>query len=136
MKSKTMVTIRVMLRPSERSSQDRILEFWRQYGDTVMPQFLVDVGGTDPDVYQNSGIEGVFPRCTLPFKSLDVRWDGKVPLCSYSQRGGSAEGIILGNVNGSSLVELWNSPLMKQYRRAHRSRAEELMPICNGCMGT
>lgn len=135
--SRTHMNIRVMLRPSERADEPRIAGFWRPYADTVMPQYLIEAGGSDDDVYAPVRAPNAFPRCTLPFKAIDVHWSGNVPLCTYSDKqSGWPEGMPLGNINERSLVDLWNDPLLRQYRRAHRERDESGMPLCNGCFGS
>jgi MoaA/NifB/PqqE/SkfB family radical SAM enzyme len=89
----TLTNIRVMLRPSERANEQEIIAFWRGYADTVMPQYIIQdkaVGDIDPDVYISARRDkDSYPRCTVPFKSLVVYWNGNVPLCgpSYEQTG-------------------------------------------------
>jgi MoaA/NifB/PqqE/SkfB family radical SAM enzyme len=134
---RTLINIRVMLRPSEKLDEPRIMRFWRAYADTVMSQYIIDVGGNDDDVYAPVHATGDYPRCTLPFKVLDVHWNGNVPLCSYSgKQTGQPEGLLLGNIRTRPLEDLWNDAVMSQYRRAHRTRDESLMPVCNGCFGS
>src|SRR5262245_12850802 len=82
----TLTNIRVMLRPSERVDEQAIIAFWRGYADTVMPQYVLQdkrVGDIDPDVYISARRDS-YPRCTVPFKSLVVYWNGNVPLCAPS----------------------------------------------------
>ena len=89
----------------------------------------------DTDAYQNvQRASNEYPRCTLPFKDLCVTWDGNVPLCQYSATQMGAEpGLLLGNVNTATIAGLWNAPLIRQYREAHRTRHTGKMPICAGC---
>ena len=134
---RTLINIRVMLRPSERADETRILGFWKGYADTVMSQYLIDAGGRDDDVYAPVRGTDRYPRCTLPFKVLDVHWNGNVPMCAYSGRQiGDPEGLRLGNIRSRTLMDLWNDALIRQYRRAHRDRDLSGMPICNGCFGS
>lgn len=132
----TLINIRLMLRPSQYEDEPRLLNFWRTYGDVVSKQYILNLDspsgpyGIDPVDYKRGG------RCTLPFKILDVNWSGNVPLCTYSRRQtGNPDGLPLGNINQHSIQELWQGPIIKQYREGHRFRKEELIPICKGCKG-
>jgi MoaA/NifB/PqqE/SkfB family radical SAM enzyme len=135
-RQRKFVNIRVMLRPSERPDEINLMQFWRKYGDEVTRQYIADWSGLDRDVYALECEVGRYPRCTLPFKQLDVYWNGNVPLCTYSHlQSGNREGVLLGNINDSTLGQLWNSPLIRNYRHGHRARDNSLTPICKGCAG-
>jgi MoaA/NifB/PqqE/SkfB family radical SAM enzyme len=135
--SSTMIDIRLMLRPSQFKDEQRLQNFWRPYGDVVSNQYVLNVDkgrsgsyGMDTVLYKPGA------RCTLPFKILDVNWSGNVPLCTYSRRQtGNPDGLAIGNINHTSLSEIWNGQIIKQYREGHRHRKEELLPICQGCKG-
>jgi len=134
----TLTNIRVMLRPSERANEQKILAFWRGYADTVMPQYIIQdklVGDIDPDVYISAQRDkDSYPQCTVPFKSLVVYWNGNVPLCApSSEQTGFPEGIVLGNINETSLAQLWKHPTLRQYRYGHRRRELNKIPICKSC---
>jgi MoaA/NifB/PqqE/SkfB family radical SAM enzyme len=132
--SLTLINIRVMLLPSQYGDEQRLLNFWRSYGDVVSKQYIFNFDsssyGYDTVVYKPGA------RCTLPFKILDVNWNGNVPLCTYSRRQtGKPDGLPIGNINENSLLEIWNGQIIRQYREGHRYRKEELLPICKGCPG-
>jgi MoaA/NifB/PqqE/SkfB family radical SAM enzyme len=130
--SRTLIAIRVMLGRSDHGHETEILEFWKPYGDVVSRQYILDFLGGPARGYTPVS-EG---RCTLPFKKLDVHWNGIVNLCSYSwMQTGDPEGVVLGNLNDETLFAMWNSPLMRQYREGHRRRLEEMIPVCRGCPG-
>jgi len=131
--SLTLINIRVMLLPSQYGDEQRLLNFWRSYGDVVSKQYILNFDSGSYG-YENSYKPG--SRCTLPFKILDLNWNGNVPLCTYSRRQtGKPEGLSIGNINQNSLLEIWNSQTIRQYREGHRYRKEELIPICKGCPG-
>jgi MoaA/NifB/PqqE/SkfB family radical SAM enzyme len=133
--SSLLVNIRIMLRPSQEADQEEMERFWKPYGDTINVLHLGDFGTGDPDTYPVR-LPGVFPRCTLTLREIEVRWNGDVPLCNRSDRQtGIPEGVLLGNINTNTILDLWSHPLMRQYRVAHRARDEENIPICNGCRG-
>ncbi len=137
--SDCVINIRIMVRPSQMGSYKKEMEFWKNYADRVMPQFLVHINNTEysHDLFkpiqknQNS-----FPKCSLPFKHIEVRHNGDVLLCYHSAYQLKNEaGLKIDNVLNKSITELWNSNIMKQYRNAHRTRKEKEMPICLGCSG-
>jgi MoaA/NifB/PqqE/SkfB family radical SAM enzyme len=135
-KRRALINIRVMIRPSQKNDELDMIDFWRQFGDTVMKQYVVDVTSRDDDAFKLHREAGRYPRCSLPFKIMNVHWNGEVPLCSYSHnQTEDKKQLILGNINDNSLLEIWNSPSMRQYRAGQRSRNESMMPLCNGCMG-
>jgi MoaA/NifB/PqqE/SkfB family radical SAM enzyme len=127
-----------MLRPSERSEEKKLITFWSRYGNTVVPQYviLLKLLGYKEDVYilKRDALQS-YPKCRLPFTSLDVNWNGDVPLCSLSGHQIGHPGLILGNVRTDRLSDIWNGKVMRQYREGHRTRDAFKMPICNGCIG-
>jgi MoaA/NifB/PqqE/SkfB family radical SAM enzyme len=130
--SRTLINVRVMLGRSDRGREAEILGFWKPYGDVVSKQYILDFLADPPQGFTPQ-TEG---RCTLPFKMLDVHWNGIVNLCSYSwMQTGDPEGVVLGNLVDTTLFAMWNSPLMRQYREGHRRRLEAMIPVCRGCPG-
>ena len=131
--SRTLIQIRVMVRPSEQRSLDRLLRFWGMYGDVVSTQMIQNYFEGDGDAFP-VGKPASYPSCVLPFRMLGVAWSGEVPLCRGSAfQTGKPEGLVLGNIHTSTLAEMWHGPLIRQYREGHRKRLAGLMPICCNC---
>ena len=139
MNAPSLINIRVMIHLSERASESNNLEFWRPFGDTVIPQYLHDEGRArevPADALFVHSSPDRYPRCTLPLKAMDVMWNGKVPLCDFSEKQtGNPEGLLLGNITDDTLQSLWNHKIMRQYRQGHRGRDVSKIPICQGCVG-
>jgi MoaA/NifB/PqqE/SkfB family radical SAM enzyme len=138
LRSHTITNIRLMLRPSERVAERELMAFWSNYADTVMPQYLVvkKTLAYKEDVYMPVEFhDQSYPKCSLPFKALDVNWNGNVPLCSLSAQQIGGLGLILGNVMTDMLGDIWNGNVMRQYREGHYRRDASKMPICKGCRG-
>jgi MoaA/NifB/PqqE/SkfB family radical SAM enzyme len=138
LRAPTMINIRAMIRPSQKSREREILKFWHRYADTAMPQYLFDyTRGKDSDVFEHrQNAFASIPRCSLPIKGMILHYNGRVPLCELSQRQtGIPEGLIAGDIHSSTIRDIWNSPLFRQYRFGHRARNAELTPICRGCLG-
>jgi MoaA/NifB/PqqE/SkfB family radical SAM enzyme len=133
MRSRTLLHVRVMLRPSELPSTDRLLAFWSRYGDVVSTQRLQDYFTQDGDIFVRGETEP-YPPCVLPFRTLGVSWDGDVPLCRVSAfQAGSPQGVRVGNIHETTLAEIWRCMLLHEYREGHRRRDPALMPICHNC---
>jgi len=131
--SPALVDVRVLLLPAQREHEARILEFWRDFADVVSKQYVVNFD------HGSQGYDSTYKpnaRCTLPFKILDVNWDGNVPMCTYSRmQTGNPQGLTLGNINQQTIAQMWNGPIIQQYRDGHRYQREELVPMCKGCSG-
>ena len=136
--SKTVTNIRLMIRPSELSRSQELTAYWKQFGETVMIQHIVERKKLSykEDVYQPVEFSSnSYPRCSQPFNSLYINWNGDVPLCSLSSQQVGEPGLIIGNVSHTSLTEIWNGKTMRQYREGHLTKNPEQMPICKGCVG-
>lgn len=134
----TLLQIRLMLRPSQREIAQQQAALLAPLVDTVMRQYIVKIKDMDyaDDVYRPIHQEtNTFPKCSVPFKNFEVKWNGDVPLCGVAASQVESKRLILGNINETSIVSLWNGEIMKQYRRGHRTRDTSKMPFCQGCTG-
>lgn len=133
--STAIINLRLMMRPSDRKCEKDIQRFWREYADTVMPQ-KVFVQTMVDDVYMPVQAEdNTYPVCALPFNSMEVNWNGDVPLCYNSMIQYRPPGFMIGNLKTDCLDDIWNGEVLRQYRRAHHKRIEDMMPLCRGCAG-
>lgn len=135
--SKTLINIRVMVGPDDFHRQKELMDFWKPYADVVSKQYVIDMIETEGnETFHTDAQVGRFPKCSLPFKIMDIQWNGNVPMCSYSwKQSGLNQGVLIGNIGKDRLRDIWNNPLIKQYRDAHRARDEKKMPLCNNCVG-
>ena len=135
--SKMIINARVMVHPSDDNKIEHIRSFWNQFADIVSIQFVVDISGKGGDVYSIQTSVEEYPKCALPFKQLNILWNGDVPMCTYYYlQADNPDDFILGNINKSGLKQLWTSPLIQHYRKAHKNRDIKNMPLCAGCGGT
>jgi len=65
------------------------------------------------------------------FFEANVRWDGRVPLCAHQFL--VAEQEWLGDLERSSLQEIWASPRLAEVRTAHRLREFDRVEFCKSC---
>lgn len=142
--SPSLISINLMLRPSQRSNQKEFISYWKRFVKRVTPQYIYKMSreiNLDEDIYipqqhyNNQKNNQLFPKCSLIFKTMSVNWDGNVPLCDFSFSQVGPPDIFLGNINNDTLRNLWNSIFMKQYRNGHRYRLIDRIPICKGCPG-
>lgn len=137
LRAQSLINIRLLMRPSQKGIEKKETGRWRAYADSVMPQYLVTQPlGYEKDLYVPiHQSRQSYPRCNLLLKSLFVHWNGDVPLCNDVINRIHPRDLIVGNINQDSLKIIWNHPLEKQYRHAHRHRKFEQIPVCNGCRG-
>lgn len=133
------LNIRLMVRPSTEVFRNEEVRLWSTYADTVMPQYVMKDPETSysEDMYFPKQVEAnSFPRCTLPFKDLQIRVNGDVPMCQIT---GSTKipgkKRIIGNILRTPLPELWASEELRRIRSAHRRRHASDMEVCRGCRG-
>jgi len=134
--SRARIVVRVMVRPSQRTRERALMAQWRPYADAVLRSYIYQLPDLehDPDVFVPARVPGDRPpRCGSPFKQQDVNWTGNVPLCGGSARQVGPPGLIVGNVRDASLAELWQHPLLRQYREGIRRADHASTPMCRGC---
>jgi MoaA/NifB/PqqE/SkfB family radical SAM enzyme len=66
--------------------------------------------------------------CVRPFRLLNINWKGEALICCNDYHGGVA----FGNVRDSTLTQLWNHPVINEYRRRLLVKDRSL-PLCSKC---
>lgn len=111
---------------------------WRPISDECTISSLF-AWPTDPDtalgMKPQTGIDGVTPInpdrivCASPFKGMSIEADGVVTACCVDAKADTK----LGDVRTQSLREIWDGPVMREFRlmqlRGERARNR----ACNGC---
>ena len=137
LKSKAVIKIRLMLRPSTRRFEKAETTFLSKYCDCVLPQWVIKHPESDysEDVFmQRSVAENTIPVCTVPFRDLQVRPDGHIPLCPA--KGCTIEKEkqqFIGNICTDSLIDVWQCNAMREIRTAHRTRKGDVLNSCLNC---
>lgn len=109
------------------SGIERFVGHWSQFVDVVGHMSVHDWGGILSSPLVNMTPIETHRVCFWPWFGFDVYWNGSVaPCCMYETDVG------LGNVNDSSLTEIWNSPEYQQFRWNMLYNQDEL-PICRTC---
>jgi radical SAM protein with 4Fe4S-binding SPASM domain len=66
--------------------------------------------------------------CVKPFRMLNINWRGDALVCCQDYHGE----VTVGNVRQATLTELWEGPVMTEYRR-HLYRKDRSLPLCRYC---
>lgn len=134
---KTIIKIRLMIRPSTKFLEREEREFYKAYCDTVLPQLVVKHPDSDymDDVFlQHHVALHNIPVCSVPYKDLQIRADGRIPICPSKGSALQKENqFFLGNICSDSILSLWNGDTMKEIRKAHRTRIGDILEICRDC---
>jgi hypothetical protein len=135
-RSKMLLHIRIMLKVSDIERMHDLRHYWEQHVDSVSVQHLFDRTGNGTNLFTiMPKVEGSFRQCEYPFKAMGICWNGDVPLCPAIEERlkVSDGGLLLGNVNDESLLEIWHGPSLRQYREAHRTCQRSDAPLCVSC---
>jgi MoaA/NifB/PqqE/SkfB family radical SAM enzyme len=135
-RSKMLLHIRIMLRVSDVERVPDLRRYWEQHADSVSVQHLFDRTGSGTNLFTiMPKVEGSFRQCEYPFKAMGIGWNGDVPLCPAieARLKVSDGGLLLGNVNDKSLLEIWHGPSLRRYREGHRTCDPSAAPLCVGC---
>jgi radical SAM protein with 4Fe4S-binding SPASM domain len=109
------------VRQNNSTDEQAFIEHWRTIADKVHVTDLHNWAGT-----LNTESDVNYP-CYRPWLTFTVLWDGRVSLCCADFDGK----IVLGNLNTSSIQEIWNA---EPYRDARRQHLESGGPdICRSC---
>lgn len=109
------------VRQNNTADEQAFIEHWRGIADKVHVTDLHNWAGT-----LNTESDVNYP-CYRPWLTFTVLWDGRVSLCCADFDGRT----ILGNLNTSSIRDIWNA---EPYRDARRQHLESGGPdICRSC---
>lgn len=136
--SKTIIGIRLMIRPSKRKKEKYYLNYWKSFCDTIIAQYVTKPLNLQyyEDIYVSTHeLHKTYPKCTYPSRAMQIKADGTVPLCCVMGNADASGMISLGNIKQKNIAELWDNPTITNYRKAHHYRDYENMPVCKGCLG-
>jgi len=128
-----MIQTVVMVHPSYCHHLKEIQQYWKRRADSVSAQRVGDYFDIRQDLFPINREDSEFKRCTDVFNHMNIHWDGDVPLCTATEYRHGKRGLLVGNINVSSLEELWTSELLGRYRRAHLALRPNDAPGCAAC---
>jgi MoaA/NifB/PqqE/SkfB family radical SAM enzyme len=109
------------VRQNNSADEQAFIEHWRTIADKIHVTDLHNWGGT---LNRESDVN--YP-CYRPWLTFTVLWDGRVSLCCADFDGRT----ILGDMNASSIQDIWNA---EPYRKVRREHLESGGPdICRSC---
>lgn len=135
-KSKAIIQVRLMLRPSTFHLRDLEATHFLRYCNTIQFQKILKHPESEykDDVFgHQETAPGTF-RCPLPFIDLEIRPEGRIPICPA--RGCSIhpeKNIYLGNILEDDIIDLWKSQKLQELRACYLSSTPIWPDICQDC---
>ncbi|HEY0876054.1 MAG TPA: radical SAM/SPASM domain-containing protein [Vicinamibacterales bacterium] len=109
------------VRQNNSADEQAFIEHWRKVADKIHITDLHNWGGT---LHQQSDVN--YP-CYRPWLTFTVLWDGRVSLCCADFDGHT----ILGDMNTSTIKEIWNNDKFLAVRREHLESGGP--DVCRAC---
>jgi len=123
-----------MLKMKETAPEiDGFIQKWKPLlgkGDHILVKDVHDFAGQVED--RRPGVQPYVGKrlpCRQLWNFLYVSWDGDVMPCCIDP----LRRLKIGNLNQSSLEELWNGPLIQEIRHIHLQGRYKEIPLCSGC---
>lgn len=105
---------------------DAFTEKWLGVADRVDVQDLIELQGDNDETQITNDM--IARTCSHPFQRLSVGHDGQVsPCCTFYNKF-----LVLGNINESSLDELWHGDKIKRLRKSLLDR--DFCGACKKCL--
>ncbi|MCL5958818.1 MAG: SPASM domain-containing protein, partial [Chloroflexi bacterium] len=112
---------------------------WSPYlqGDDVLlvKPFDTFAGQTEDRGRSRNGDSSTFYEfvpCEFLWRNLAIFWDGRVTSCCFDVDGR----LTVGNLEGTSLTEIWLGQLLQNLRWVHERGLFERLPLCGQCSKT
>jgi organic radical activating enzyme len=141
MRPEIIVRVRMAIQPSNAQEFKSFVEFWRARlspNDTVFGKPVQEWSTWERDVGHLDGlaIRTLPPNldfnslpCVSPFDSVVILSDGRVPLCCLDYNAETP----MGDVNESSIAEVWNGEAFRRVRGLHLANGRRSMATCTDC---
>ena len=129
--SRPTVVLDFLQTPENRDESGRFIKKWKGIADKICVSYMhdwassVEVEGKVLDFHGHAYRE----PCRLLWTDLVISWDGRVPLCCIDFE----NEVILGNVENSSIWQVWHDGPMSKVRRAHLDAKFRDIPLCARC---
>jgi MoaA/NifB/PqqE/SkfB family radical SAM enzyme len=129
-RERPITSVQFMRTPAVEASLARLVEAWRPFlgaHDFVMTIVPAGFAGA-VDVPPAAG-NGGRPPCRWLFSSVMILQDGTVTMCGADWDAQAP----LGNVNDTSIADIWHGAELARRRRAHLSGRFETLAVCDAC---
>tara|TARA_B100000700_G_C14918505_1_gene795898 strand:+ start:199 stop:1278 length:1080 start_codon:yes stop_codon:yes gene_type:complete len=121
---------RMLINETNKHEEQSFYDYWKKKADKVLRTTMHNWGGQieDKNIHQNQvSFSNV---CFFPFSQCFIQIDGKVRICCLDVNGGN----IFGDLNNSSIKEIWNNQNFKDLRtNLMENNREKLPKICKDC---
>jgi radical SAM protein with 4Fe4S-binding SPASM domain len=104
--------------------EDLYVKRWGAYADTMFVRNENELN----DGQKESFLHQVLP-CNKLLSQFVVMASGEVTMCAYDWEGE----VIYGNIKNSTILELWESPILKEKRLQHLLGRKKKLDLCNNC---
>jgi len=132
--SNLRIRLQMVLQKENSSEAKEFVKHWKQYlkKNDIVVVFRAHNWGGVIDVDGFSGDENLnrIP-CTMLWSNFMIHSDGSVALCSVDTEQDSE--YALGNVNETSIHNVWHGDVLKEYRQNHLTWKKDKYELCNGC---
>jgi len=125
--AKPEIQVSVVRTDNTRDKIEDFVEFWRNRVDRVRVYEEHSQDGNFGSLDQGKRLAGRMP-CLKPFTDMVVYWDGSVALCNHDWDRTDQ----IGDVNQSTISEIWLSETYEKIRSAHKGRGQ-LEDLCQNC---
>ena len=122
---------RMLVNETNKHEEKDFYKYWKNKSDKVLTTFMHNWGGQIDDKLIHQNTENSFSSvCYFPFSQCFIQLDGSVRICCLDVNGKE----IFGNLNNSSIKEIWNNNDFAALRKNLLSGDKEKLPeICREC---
>ena len=85
--------------------------------------------GEIKDIVPHVAVGDCYYPCMVLWGTMSIGWDGRVLGCAADLNGHE----ILGDLREQSIMEVWNSDKLQNYRRVHRAGRYQELDLCRDC---
>ena len=125
---KPFIRLQYTVSDINRHETAQFYEYWKNRVDEISISYCKDFGSPQKEDPNDAPIHE--HCCQQPFQRLIIMADGTVTVCATDVMGS----ISIGNVNDTSLKELWNCSKLNELRQRHKTGKYYLNPMCRICV--
>ena len=130
-KGKTQIQVRLVEQKENLNEVKEWKDFWlsKLQSNDIVASKKMHSWGNELKSYEGNIDKDAKHPCISPFSTLEILYDGTVPLCGCDYK----PAYVLGNVKNQNLKAIWNNIEFKKIRDLHKSGKRNHIPLCIGC---
>lgn len=129
MAAKTRIMVSIIDQPEAAAELEAFKKYWEGKADKVITRIYTSIGGLVDDKKMKIDHSGNRWPCPLLWRRFFINSNGTAEFCVEDWYSETA----VGDVNKSSIKEIWSSPAYEKVRQAHLSGKFYEVPYCNQC---